>query len=144
MNWYIKVLKNYANFEGRARRKEYWMFYLFNFLAVIIIGFLAGIISGILKTNFGIPVFCIYYLAIILPSLAVAVRRLHDIGKSGWWLFISLIPIVGSIILLVWLCIEGTPGQNQYGPNPKEDAQFVPVAPIMSVPQEVNQNQQQF
>jgi uncharacterized membrane protein YhaH (DUF805 family) len=114
MEWYLKVVKeNYANFKGRARRKEYWMFALINMLFV----FVVAIIDYFLGT-FPI-IYCIYLLAIVIPSIAVSVRRLHDIGKSGWWFFIGLIPIIGAIWLLVLLCTDGNPGENSYGPSPK-------------------------
>jgi uncharacterized membrane protein YhaH (DUF805 family) len=114
MEWYLRVVKdNYANFKGRARRKEYWMFFLFNMLFV----FVAAIIDYILGT---FPlIYVIYVLAVIIPSLAVFIRRLHDIGKSGWWFFIGLIPIIGVIWLLVLLFTDGNPGENSYGPSPK-------------------------
>jgi uncharacterized membrane protein YhaH (DUF805 family) len=114
MEWYLRVVKdNYANFGGRARRKEYWMFVLFNMLFV----FAALIVDFILGT---FPLlYVVYILGIILPSIAVTVRRLHDVGKSGWWYFIVLIPIIGAIWLLVLLCTDGTPGANSYGPSPK-------------------------
>ena len=120
MNWYITVLKKYAVFSGRARRKEYWMFVLFNIIfsiAAIILDNLLGTASN--ELGYGI-IYGLYSLAILIPTLAVAVRRLHDIGKSGWWIFISLVPIVGSIWLLVLLATDSLPGENQYGPNPKE------------------------
>ncbi len=114
MSWYLKVLKNYVGFKGRARRKEYWMFVLFNVIISIILsiielsmGMEEAIISGL------------YGLAVLLPSLAVSVRRLHDIGKSGWWLLIGFIPIIGMIILLVFSCLDSQEGDNQYGPSPK-------------------------
>jgi uncharacterized membrane protein YhaH (DUF805 family) len=116
MDWYLKVLKNYTVFDGRARRKEYWMFVLFNMVFTFVLGFLDGILSaGFLVV--------LYYLAVLLPWIAVAVRRLHDVGKSGWFLFIGLIPIIGAIWLLVLYCIDGDAGENKYGPNPKEDVQ---------------------
>ncbi|MDR6554738.1 DUF805 domain-containing protein [Paenibacillus qinlingensis] len=113
MEWYFKVLSNYVGFQGRARRKEYWMFVLIN----IIISIALGIIEAIIGTNQVLSF--IYSLAILLPSLAVAFRRLHDTGKSGWWLLISLIPLIGSIILLVFFCQDSDADDNQYGPNPK-------------------------
>ena len=112
MNWYIKVLKNYAVFSGRARRKEYWMFVLFNFIFA-----LAASLIGIF--TFGV-VYILYGLAVLVPTLAVAVRRLHDIGKSGWYWFIILIPLAGPIWFLVLMCTDSQPGDNKYGPNPKE------------------------
>ncbi len=124
MEWYIKVLKNYANFEGRARRKEYWMFTLINVIIYIAFMILMSIIGVIFELGVTIltlsPVISgLYTLAILVPSLAVSVRRLHDIGKSGWFILISFIPIVGTIILLVWACQEGMPEANEYGENPK-------------------------
>ena len=116
MNWYLTVLKKYAVFSGRARRKEYWMFVLFNMVFTFVLGFLDGILSAGFLVVF-------YYLAVLLPWIAVAVRRLHDVGKSGWFLFIGLIPIIGAIWLLVLYCIDGDVGENNYGPNPKEDVQ---------------------
>ncbi|MDX9772620.1 MAG: DUF805 domain-containing protein [Bacteroidales bacterium] len=120
MNWYLAVLKNYAGFSGRARRKEYWMFVLFNIIFAII----AVILDNVLGIAFGSigygPIYGLYMLALIIPSLAVSVRRLHDVGKSGWMLLIGLIPLVGAIWLLVLMLTDSIPGENQYGQNPKE------------------------
>lgn len=113
MEWYISVLKKYAVFQGRARRKEYWMFVLFNFIIAVVLSILSRV-AGI----FGI-VSALYSLAVLIPGLAVCVRRLHDIGKSGWWLFLVLVPLVGSIILLVWYCKDSEEGENDFGPCPK-------------------------
>jgi uncharacterized membrane protein YhaH (DUF805 family) len=122
MNWYLKVLKNYAGFSGRARRKEYWMFVLFNMIFAI----LAIIVDNVAGTTIApLPYglfYCVYTLAVLIPSLAVAIRRLHDVGKSGWFMFIVFIPIVGAIWLLVLVCTAGKPGTNAYGLNPKEAA----------------------
>ena len=121
MEWYLKVVRdNYANFSGRARRKEYWMFALFNIIFLIV----AIIIDNILGTTFGEGSFygCIYLLyslALIIPSLAVFVRRLHDVGKSGWWFFILLIPLIGAIWILILVCTDGDSGENIYGQSPK-------------------------
>lgn len=113
MHWYLDVLKNYTGFSGRARRTELWMFWLINFgiaiaLTIIesILGF-PGVLSGL------------YNLAVLLPSIAVGMRRLHDTDRSGWWLLIALVPFVGAIVLLIFFCLEGTSGDNQYGPDPK-------------------------
>lgn len=123
MNWYLKVLKHYADFKGRARRKEYWMAYLFN--AVF------GIIAIALDIAFGIgfdkiggygPFYLLYNLAVALPMTAVAVRRLHDVGRSGWMFLILFIPIIGAIWLFILLITPGTMGENKYGKNPKEIA----------------------
>ncbi len=122
MNWYLKVVKNnYANFSGRARRKEYWMFVLFNIIIAILIGFVGGLIGKMLNTPVIVLLcYAVYVLAIIIPALAVTVRRLHDIGKSGWWYFISFVPAIGFIWLLILLVTGSQPGENQWGKNPKE------------------------
>lgn len=122
MNWYLQVLKKYADFNGRARRTEYWMFALFNFIflvAALIIDNVAGTTVGGLP--YGLFYF-VYALAVFIPGLAVGVRRLHDVGKSGWFYLIIFIPIVGGIWLLVLFCTEGVIGSNEYGANPKEPA----------------------
>ena len=113
MEWYLKVVRdNYANFNGRASRQEYWMFILFNFIFTIVVGFIDGFLSlGFLSL--------LYVLAILIPGLAVLVRRLHDVNKSGWWFFIIFIPIIGAIWMLILLCTDGNPGENSYGPSPK-------------------------
>ncbi|MET9955875.1 DUF805 domain-containing protein [Streptomyces sp. NPDC006339] len=113
MNWYLDVLKKYAVFSGRARRKEYWMYTLFNVIALIIVAVIDQAISTY-PLLYGI-----YALATFLPSLGVTVRRLHDTGRSGWWILISLVPLVGGIILLVFLASDGEAQQNAHGPNPK-------------------------
>lgn len=113
MHYFLDVMKKYAVFEGRARRKEYWMFQLIAFL--ISIGLI--IIDTILG-SFNI-LQMIFSVAILLPSLGVSIRRLHDIGKSGWWLFIALIPLIGGIWLLILHCNEGDNGSNRYGSDPK-------------------------
>ena len=125
MKWYLKVVRdNYANFEGRARREEYWMFALFNaiFSMLFYIPFIAGIVmeSEALMMIGGLLLF-LYVAALFLPSLAVVVRRLHDQGKSGTWYFIGFVPFIGGIWLLVLMVTEGTHGPNQYGPDPKGD-----------------------
>ena len=120
MNWYLKVLKQYADFNGRARRKEYWMFTIFNIIF--------GGIAMTLDSVFGIaiegvgygPLYGVYVLVLFIPGLAVAVRRLHDIGKSGWMILIALIPVIGAIWILVLMVTDSNPGENLYGVNPKE------------------------
>ena len=143
MKWYLKVMRNYSQFNGRARRKEYWMFTLFNTLFYI----LAATIDGALGLVFGLSI--IYYLVVLIPSLSVAVRRLHDVGKSGWFLLLGVVPsfIGGSLLIIfpanvgvatvagglmgimsiifgIWIfilfCSNSKPGENKYGPNPKE------------------------
>ncbi|MCQ4140993.1 DUF805 domain-containing protein [Chryseobacterium sp. EO14] len=120
MKWYLKVLKQYADFSGRARRTEYWMYLLFNLIFAVIAAILDNILG--LKFTPEIPygyLYLLYALVTFLPGLAVSVRRLHDVDKSGWFLFISLIPIIGGIWLLVLYATEGTQGRNQYGDDPK-------------------------
>ena len=119
MNWYLTVLKKYAVFSGRARRKEYWMFVLFNIIFFIVAIILDNVLgTAIEDVGYGL-FYILYALAVIIPSLAVAVRRLHDIGKSGWWIFISLIPIIGGIWFIVLAATDSQAGENEYGPNPK-------------------------
>jgi uncharacterized membrane protein YhaH (DUF805 family) len=122
MDWYLKVLKQYAVFSGRARRKEYWFFVLFSVIISIVLSFIdkaigfydaqsgAGLLSGI------------YALAVLIPSIAVTVRRLHDTDRSGWWILIVLVPLVGWIVLLVFMVLDSNPGDNKHGPSPKTEA----------------------
>lgn len=119
MNWYLKVLKQYADFKGRARRKEYWMFTLFSTIISIAILFIGKIIDP--QSSYQNPSILsnIYSIALFLPSLAVAVRRLHDIDKSGWYLLLIFLPLIGWIWLIVLLCKNGDEGTNEYGPDPK-------------------------
>ena len=119
MSWYLEALKKYAVFHGRSRRAEYWYFVLFNLIVAIV---LAGI-DALLGTfssaqNIGL-LSGIYSLAVLIPTLAVTFRRLHDIDRSGWWILINLVPLIGTIVLLVFALMDGTPGDNRYGPNPK-------------------------
>jgi uncharacterized membrane protein YhaH (DUF805 family) len=113
MNWYLDVLKKYAVFSGRARRTEYWMFLLVN----LVIAFVLGIIEVMIGTG-GILA-AIYSLAVLIPSIAVTVRRLHDTGRAGWWILIVLIPAIGAIVLLIFMVLDSQAGSNEYGPNPK-------------------------
>lgn len=117
MNDYLEVLKKYAVFDGRARRREYWMFVLFNIIVSIVLGVLDGILG--LKSQQGAGVLGgLYSLAVIIPSIAVGVRRLHDTGRSGWMMLVGLIPCLGGLILLYWMILDSGP-DNEYGPNPK-------------------------
>ena len=112
MSWFIEVLKKYAVFSGRARRKEYWMFALF--AGIIYVLFL---VIGLATKQSWITF--IPYLAFLLPGLAVTARRLHDTGRSGWWILFSFVPLVGGITLFVFSVLDSEPGDNKYGPNPK-------------------------
>jgi uncharacterized membrane protein YhaH (DUF805 family) len=123
MNYYTEVLKKYAVFSGRARRKEYWMFTLWNCVITFALGIL-NVVLTLATNNSGIGLLVVlllvaYGLAVIVPGLAVTVRRLHDTNHSGAWFFINLIPLIGPIISLVLVCTDSQPGDNQYGPNPK-------------------------
>ncbi len=113
MEWYLGVWKKFGVLEGRARRKEYWIFVLFNLLAFIALGFIEATI-GAPGTLVGL-----YSLAVLIPSITVGVRRLHDTDRSGWWLLIGLLPLVGTVVLLVFFLIDGTQGENRFGPSPK-------------------------
>ncbi|MGB8251600.1 MAG: DUF805 domain-containing protein [Anaerolineaceae bacterium] len=124
MNWYVEVMKKYIVFSGRARRKEYWYFMLFNVLATFVLAFIDQLIGTQIKSDTASVygwLSTLYSLAIVLPTLTVSVRRLHDTSHSGWWLFISLIPLIGSIVLLIFYLTDSQPGDNQYGPNPKTE-----------------------
>ena len=126
IDWWKKaVFNNYANFQGRARRAEYWYFTLFNLLVIIPFYFIA--IMGVLKessglTILGTTIYALFALGTIVPGLAACVRRLHDLNKSGWNYFICLIPIIGGIILLVWFFTDGNRFTNNYGEDPKNPA----------------------
>ena len=113
VDWTVKVLKNYVNFEGRARRKEYWFYTLAIFIAIVV----AMILDAILGT--GYLFYAIVILGTFLPSLAVGIRRLHDTNRSGWWYLICLIPLIGPILLIIWLASETTREPNQWGPPAK-------------------------
>ena len=120
MNYFIDCLtKKYACFSGRARRQEYWLFVLFNIIAGIIINVIGGVLAGATGVEAFAYLGAIYSLALLIPGFAVFVRRMHDIGKSGWWFLIALVPFVGVIVLIVFCCLDSKPGDNDYGPNPK-------------------------
>jgi len=111
MNWYTLVLTKYAVFDGRARRTEYWMFTLFNVLIMIALFLVDKVIGHRI-------LYSLYSLAVLLPSIGVSIRRLHDTGRSGWWLLLAFVPIA-NIVLLVFMCMDSQPGGNEYGANPK-------------------------
>ncbi|HEX7128922.1 MAG TPA: DUF805 domain-containing protein [Rhodanobacteraceae bacterium] len=121
MHWYFAVVGKYATFAGRARRKEYWMFALVNFVICVALAIAGMVMLGKSQNSALVmdAVLGVYLLLILLPSLAVTVRRLHDTGRSGWWFWIQLVPFVGPIVLFVFTVLDGTPGTNAYGPSPK-------------------------
>jgi uncharacterized membrane protein YhaH (DUF805 family) len=119
MNWYLTAMRNYANFDGRARRKEYWYFILFNALFAILALILDNVL-GLPNVAEGFsPLYSIYWLATLVPGLAVTVRRLHDTGRSGWYFLVALIPLIGGIWLLVMTVMDGDRYINRYGTDPK-------------------------
>ena len=121
MNWFLAALGKYADFSGRAQRAEYWyfvLFYLLIYLGLMIVDSLTGTFSESMGLGLTSGLFT---LAILLPSISVGVRRLHDTDRSGWWLLIGFIPLIGAIVLLVFAVQDGTPGVNRYGANPKEN-----------------------
>ena len=121
MRWYLEVLQKYAVFSGRARRKEFWLFTLLNILIAIALASIDSA-TGLTKSGHS-PLFnlsSLYVLAVFVPGVAVTVRRLHDTGHSGWWWLMGLVPLVGAVVLLIFTVQDSAPGQNQYGPNPKQ------------------------
>ena len=124
MNWYLHVLKNFMEFGGRARRKEYWFFVLFNFIITVVLVVIDGVTGTASAAYGGFGVLSgIYTLAVLIPSIAVAIRRLHDTDRSGWWLLIVLVPLIGGIVFLVFMVLDSTPlGAGHY----REAVSFVP------------------
>jgi uncharacterized membrane protein YhaH (DUF805 family) len=121
VNWYLEVLRKYAVFDGRARRKEYWMFTLISILISMALGFAAGFVGAAmgLSSTAITMLALVYSVAVLIPSLAVWTRRMHDTGRSGWWFLLILVPIIGAIALLVFSVQDSEPGTNAYGKNPK-------------------------
>ncbi len=119
MNWFLLALNKYATFSGRSQRSEYWYFVLFYILIHMVLAFVDNF-TGSFDADRGFGLLGgLFTLAVLLPSIAVGVRRLHDTSRSGWWLLISFIPLIGTIVLLVFFVQDSTPGDNEYGPNPK-------------------------
>ena len=127
MGWYLQAVKNYAGFSGRARRKEYLYFQLFNFIIIIVFLLLDFLIYNISDANV-LGIFTgVYSLGIFIPNIAVTFRRLHDTGRSAWWWLINFVPMVGTLIYLYFLFSDSQPEENQYGPYPKSELKSVPV-----------------
>lgn len=119
MDWYLMAWQKYFDFSGRSRRKEYWLFFLFNLgIGIALLG--ADLLTGLYSKSAGMGLLGgLYSLATLIPNLSITVRRLHDIGRSGWWFFILLVPFIGAIVLLVFMLLDSEEGSNDYGPNPK-------------------------
>jgi uncharacterized membrane protein YhaH (DUF805 family) len=122
MNWYLQALKKYVDFSGRARRKEYWYFVLFNILIGVVLNFVDRAI-GTVSASAGVGMLGgIYTLAVLLPGIAVTIRRLHDTSRSGWWCLIVFVPVIGAIVLLIFMLLDSQAEPNAYGPSPKYGA----------------------
>ena len=134
MNYYAEGFKKYAEFSGRANRAEYWIFFLVNALITFFLIFLIPII-GLRPIWMIIALFC---LGTFIPSLSVFVRRLHDTDRSGWWYFISFVPLVGGIVLLVFTLLPGTPGTNRFGAPTEASASIPPSSPASVLPPDLS------
>ena len=123
LDWMMMPLKRYTDFAGRSRRKEYWFFLLGVFIVAILLSIIEGILglSGMVGGVYG-PLTTLFLLGIIIPSIAVQIRRFHDQDKSGWFVLLSFIPFLGGLIVLVFMFLEGTKGPNRFGPDPKDPA----------------------
>lgn len=120
MHWYLEALKKYAVFSGRSRRKEYWYFFLVNLIITFIL-LIIDMVTGTYSFQSGLGFLgSIYSVLVLIPNISVSVRRLHDTARSGWWVLVGLIPIIGAIILFVFMVQDSTPGDNRFGSNPKE------------------------
>jgi len=114
----MQPLKKYAAFTGRARRREYWTFTIVNDIISLVLSVIEDLTGIAAETDIGVLI-VIFSLFVLIPSLAVSVRRLHDTGRSGWWLLIGLIPIIGALVLLIFFVLDSQAGTNEYGPSPK-------------------------
>lgn len=123
MHWYLEPWRKYLQYEGRARRLEYWSFFLGNLLIGAFLFMLVG-----MGQDWAMGAYTLFTLAALIPGIMAGIRRLHDTGRTGWWLLISLVPLVGGIILIVLLLLNSEPGSNEYGPNPKESGPARAVA----------------
>jgi len=119
MNWYLEALRKYAVFDGRARRMEYWMFVLINCLIIVVLSVVDTVVGLFSLGNSVGALTGLYWLVVLVPSVAVTVRRLHDTDRSGWWALLALLPVLGTIVLFVFCVLDGTPGPNRFGENPK-------------------------
>lgn len=118
MHYYLEVLKKYAQFSGRACRAEYWMFFLFSLLIAVVLSVIDALTGLTWNHGQNGVLSSLYALIVLIPGFAVSVRRLHDIDRSGWWLLIAFIPIVGALVVLMFYCQRGTRGENRFGADP--------------------------
>ena len=119
MGWFVAPLKRYAVFRGRSRRKEYWLFALFCLVVLLILS-AADRATGTFDASTGVGLLTgVFYLVILVPTIAVSVRRLHDTDRTGWWALLSFVPVIGTIVLLVFAVLPGTRGSNRFGPDPR-------------------------
>jgi uncharacterized membrane protein YhaH (DUF805 family) len=118
MNYYTKVISKYAEFSGRARRAEYWMFGLINIIIMLSLAFI-GVLLDPSGSGGGLVIYFLYFLFMFIPSIAVTIRRLHDTGNSGWMVLVAFIPFIGPLWIFILMCIEGEAQENKYGPDPK-------------------------
>lgn len=119
MNYFVECMKKYATFSGRARRKEYWIFCVCYVAIIFIAAIVDGMMSGSNPKDMSSIMTSLASLALFLPSLAVSVRRLHDTDRSGWWVLVNFIPLIGQLVWFVFVCLEGTKGDNRFGEDPK-------------------------
>lgn len=119
MRWYWKCWISAFDFSGRARRREFWFFVLYNTIVSVVFFVLAGVIGSV-NLDLALVLTITYIGAVFFPKLSVSVRRLHDLDLSGWWVLVSFVPIIGALGLLLWMVQDGTPGANSHGPDPKE------------------------
>lgn len=136
MEYIIDAFRKYAVFTGRASRKQYWMFGLMFLLYFFVIGFALALLGGLTSQKIGsslvlvvMGILGLSVLATVIPSISIAVRRLHDTDRSGWWYFISFVPYIGGIVLLVFMCLKGTTGPNRFGPDPYGGATEAAIPP---------------
>ncbi len=119
MQWFMTALQKWADFSGRARRREYWFFVLI-YVVIYIVLTVVDTMVGLLNAATGIGILGgLFALAMLIPGISVAVRRLHDTDRSGWWLLLALVPVIGAIVLIVFYLLDSQPGENRFGPNPK-------------------------
>ncbi len=132
-SWYLRAWKNYAVFDGRAQRKEYWLFLLVHLMLPLSLTVVAVKLdpegTGVSAV---FAIFVLYAVASLVPSWALMVRRLHDTGRSGWWLLIGMVPYLGGLVTMVLMALKGDSGENEYGPDPKEEARSATAGPEMA------------